>query len=77
MQRKKNKMKLSELDGYDHLCLIDRRHIQTMMRRKKHLEVRASEYKNSFDDAEISSLKFALRYITEARGYTYEKKGKL
>ena len=41
------------------------------------LEVRASEYKNSFDDAEISSLKFALRYITEARGYTYEKKGKL
>jgi hypothetical protein len=69
-------MKLSELNGYDHLCVMDRKHIQTMIRRKEHLEVRASGYKNSFDDAEISALKFALRYITEARGYTYEKKGR-
>jgi hypothetical protein len=67
-------MKLSEIEGYDHLYVADRKHVITLLRRKAYLEKQVALRGLGWDKAELSALRFALKYVSEARGYCYEKK---
>ena len=66
-------MKLSEIEGFDHLFAEDRKHLKTLIRRLEYVERLVVARGGSYNKAEAAALKFALQYIKEARGYRYEK----